>query len=185
MRKVIAFLLITLITITLITSCNSINKSATNTGQQTNSPVKTQTNSTSSQPSSSVNSVEQVKDALFGDWEVKRCLALPMVSEFNNDNIKTFLGDRYKYSNNMVVSYDGTSLVKPYYRVSTISSVDFRTKYKTFLKDLGVSGDSIIRVEVFQNETSEISWGHTGDTVFIKDGNKLIYGLGYFWRWRE
>ena len=179
LRKVIAFFLITLSTLT-ITSCNSITKPAPNIVQQTNSPIEFQTNLPSSEPSLSVNSLEQVKDALFGDWEVKRCLAFPQVSEYNNDNVKHFLGGRYKYSNNMVVSYDGTSLVKPYYRVSTISSVDFRTKYKTFLKDLGVSGNSIIRVEVFQNETSELPWEGLGNTVFIINNNKLILWNGVF-----
>ena len=47
------------------------------------------------------NTTEQARKILLGEWEVKKCVAFPLVSEYNENNVKQFIGFRIKFSENV------------------------------------------------------------------------------------
>jgi hypothetical protein len=125
------------------------------------------------------NELQKNKDIFYGEWAVTKWLAFPAVSEYNKDNVKVLYGDKIKYSANTVISGEKT-LDNPVYKITNIDKVSFRVTYKTFFQDLDINEDSMTRIQVYTDNTSNLLWEEIGNTVFIKDKDTLILWNGVF-----
>lgn len=147
-------------------------------GCSPNTPSNT-VSSQDEQTSSTYNSTESktVEKAYYGQWQIEKELSYAPASTYSYDDIRAIIGKRFMFSKDGAtcfgdkVEYLSNTAINPFYKETVISKRDFEESNKVTFDKLGIKGDSIIQVDVFDANDN-------GCTFFIKDDDTLILSGG-------
>lgn len=123
------------------------------------------------------NVVSKKKHSFFGEWRISKILAYAPVSENNENDMKSYIGKKFIYNDNLVQS--GTNLCnKPFYKTSEISKDDFEAGNRMSFDELGINSQQITQINVFADQELQHEWDGLGNFFYMKDENVLIIYSG-------
>lgn len=121
----------------------------------------------------------QITEDFYGKWIIKRQVAFGRISSLSDEEINNFIGKRIEYSR-YKASFEDDICNNPLYKKSTLSEKDFfdNSGYTRFDR-LGLQGNNVVMVEVFNGKDDfSYYWHGIGGKFFIKDKNTLIVNWG-------
>jgi len=181
MMKKRILIVVSLLLVFAFSACSQ-GKEKDNTGSKSNvstsAPSSVMSNQTET-VSNSDNSTDskEIEKTYFGQWQIVKELAFGPVSTYSSDEIKNLIGKRLTFSKESAtcfgdnVEYLSKIAINPNYRRTVISKKDFEENYGVTFEMLGITRDSIIRIDA--SDAME-----NGSTFFIKDNDTLILSGG-------
>ena len=145
------------------------------TAVQSTTPI----NPTSEKNSTDIpNGANQQKDtannkqgySFYGDWEIKRLVAVPPVAADPEKDSKKLIGKKITYSADLV-SFGDKVLNNPRYKITTELKQSFESGNRISFESIGYKGDSIVMVLVYA-EVHE--WDSPGGYFYVKNNDTLI-----------
>lgn len=120
-----------------------------------------------------IKAENKIIEKFFGNWEVKKEIATAEV--FSEEDSRGVLGKKIILTSSFV-SFDNKVCKNPIYRKIILTKADFESGYRVRFRDLGITQNSLVCVQILQNNGRE--WECPVAIFFIKDNNKLIITTG-------
>lgn len=108
-------------------------------------------------------------DSIFGDWVAIRIIPSNAISCYSDEEAQQLIGQRLLLSAKLAVQGKDACLF-PQYVIKEESAYDFYRAFKTELSEMGVEGDLIKRIEIYQD--GNLWWPF--DELYIRDEDTLI-----------
>ncbi|WP_234123727.1 M56 family metallopeptidase [Clostridium hydrogenum] len=151
------------------------NKVASQNGNKTNKSEQSK-QAANTQKSSSVNQTSS-KEAYYGNWHLQKIVATSPVTAMDENQMQSYMGTKISISKESFSNAKVGTVANPKYIKSTISNDEFYVETKKDLKDIGVEGNSVQRLEVQSNDGS--SQGY----IYIRDNGSMVAGIdGVFYQ---
>ena len=115
--------------------------------------------------SSEKNTIEKV---YYGAWRVDQIAGFPRVHADPEEAIKNRVGKKITISAEQYIDHVGTKNMSPVFKEEVIAEPRFQDGYKSSFKNLGITGDFIIRVTVYENNKVY------GDFLYAPKEDKII-----------
>ncbi|MFZ3172976.1 MAG: hypothetical protein WA118_13485 [Carboxydocellales bacterium] len=121
------------------------------------------------------NSDNQPNKSFYGEWEVIKILAYAQI--YAEEEAKGFIGTKLRYQADFTRSGDAV-LKEPFYKQTIVSKDDFESGNRVTFKNLGIEGNSIVKITVHKDSVKEYDWKEVGSYFYIKNNNTLIIPAG-------
>lgn len=107
-------------------------------------------------------------EAYFGKWKITKSVGTLHIYAMSNDDIKSYIGKTITISKNEFADTNG-SVQSPRYEVKTVSGSEFFDETKIKLNAIGVNGDSIRELTIYNPE------GKVYNMIYLLDNNTIVY----------
>ena len=117
----------------------------------------------------------QMPKELAGCWQTTRALQTSNPQSLSPAEARAFLGRKLRFTPSLARSGDAV-LKAPQYYVRQVKASDFADAFTITLKDIGISGDSAVEVDIYRekNQLTEFP----GNLVLLKNKQSIL------WNWR-
>lgn len=158
-------------------STNSSNSANSNSSNVNNGAASSNNSSSSNMNAANSNSTNNAAnntgnakgyEAYFGQWKITKSVGTVPIYAMSKDDIKSYIGKTITISNNQFADTNG-SVQSPRYEVKTVSGSEFFDESKTKLSAIGVNGDSIRELTIYNPE------GKAYNMIYLLDNNTIIY----------
>lgn len=150
-------------------STNSNSSNVNNGAASSNNSSSSNTNAANS-TNNTANNTGNAKgyEAYFGQWKITKSVGTVPIYAMSKDDIKSYIGKTITISKNQFADTNG-SVQSPRYEVKTVSGSEFFDGSKTKLSAIGVNGDSIRELTIYNPE------GKAYNMIYLLDNNTIIY----------